>query len=427
MTAPLRVVRAVVRPPRLFRAFENHHYTQLWLANGLSYTSRWMQMTLLAWLALELTDSPWSVALVGFFSSTPMLLLGLLGGVLADEVHRHRLLVVMQGVSTVTSLVLTLLLGSGVVQVWHVYLTVLLDGASWALSMPARRAMLFDVLGGSGVANAVALDAVGMNVSRMLGPALAGVLITLVGVTGGYATILLFYTTSLLLLGSLAVPDVPRPARHRQSIGRNLLEGFQYVRQHQTLLATIYITVVMNFLLFPYMPMVPVIARDVLRVDALLMGALQAAEGGGALVGALVIASATRIAYHGRIFLGGSLLALGALCAFSMSRWYVLSLPVLLLLGLGAAGFGTMQSTIVLLAAREDMRGRALGVMSLAIGAGPLGSLALGALASAVNPVFALRLNALLGIIALACIALLLPAITDRTQPVRPSQTQRVP
>lgn len=423
MAVPVHVVRAVVRPPRVFRAFENRRYTRLWLANCLSYTSRWMQMTLLAWLALELTNSPWSVALVGFFSSTPMLVLGLLGGVLADEVNRYRLLVIMQSVSIVTSLVLTLLLGSGVVQVWHVYLTVLLDGASWALSMPARRALLFDLLGGAGVTNAVALDAVGMNVSRMLGPALAGVLITLVGVSGGYATILLFYTTSLALLGWLPVPDMPRPARRRQTMGRNLLEGFRYVRQNQTLLATICITVVMNFLLFPYIPMVPVMARDVLHVDALLMGALQAAEGGGALVGAIVIASAVRIAYHGRIFLGGSFLALVALCVFSMSRWYVLSLPVLLFLGLGSAGFGTMQSTIVLLAAREDMRGRALGVMSLAIGAGPLGSLALGAMASVISPVFALRLNALLGIIALACIALLLPAITDRTQSARPSPT----
>jgi predicted MFS family arabinose efflux permease len=180
----------------------------------------------------------------------------------------------------------------------------------------------------------------------------------------------------------------------------------------------------MNLLLFSYVPMVPVIARDVLHVDALLMGMLQAVEGLGALVGAMWIASAARLQYHGRIFWGGSLLSLMALFLFSVSRAYIASLPILLFLGLGSAGFGTMQAAIIMLAAKEDMRGRALGVLSLAIGAGPLGSVLLGAVAEAVSPVFALRMSALLGIIAMACIVLFLPTITDRFQAMRTAQPQ---
>ena len=127
----------------------------------------------------------------------------------------------------------------------------------------------------------------------------------------------------------------------------------------------------------------------------------------------------------GRVFLGGSLLALVGLCVFSMSRWYILSLPALLFLGLGTAGFGAMQSTLVMLAAREEMRGRALGVLSLAIGTGPFGSLLMGATASAVHPVFAMRMHALLGLVSLACIMVLMPAFADRTQPVRVSPIPR--
>ena len=153
-----------------------------------------------------------------------------------------------------------------------------------------------------------------------------------------------------------------------------------------------------------------------------MMGILQGAEGFGALLGAAAIASAVSLNYHGRIFSGGSLLTLLALLLFSISRWYIVSLPTLLILGLGMAGFGTMQSTIVMLVAKEEIRGRALGIVSLAIGAGPFGSLFLGAMASAVSPIFALRLNALLGLILLALVSLLLPSITDRTQPARPSQ-----
>jgi MFS family permease len=132
-----------------------------------------------------------------------------------------------------------------------------------------------------------------------------------------------------------------------------------------------------------------------------------------------------RLNYHGRVFLGGSLLALVGLLVFSMSRWYILSLPVLLLLGLGTAGFGAMQSTIILLTAREEMRGRALGVLSLAIGTGPFGSLLMGATASAIHPVFTIRMSALLGIVSLACIMVLMPAFTERTQPVRVSPRLR--
>lgn len=408
----------------LFRAFQNRNYVRLWLANGLSFNARWMQMTLLSWLILELTDSPWLVALVGFFSSVPMLFLGLLGGVLADSVNRQRLMVLTQGANVGVSLMLTLLLSTGAVQVWHAYLAILVTGAGWALDSPARRGLIFDLLGRSGVTNAMALDSVGMNVSRMLGPALSGVLITLVGVGGGYVVVTLSYALSLLLLGSLRVSQIDRPARRQQHVVRDLVEGFHYVRQDRVIQAVICITVLMNFLVSPYMQMVPVIVRDVLHEGPAMMGILQGAEGFGALLGAVTIASAVRLNYHGRVFSGGSLLALLALLIFSISRWYILSFPTLLVLGLGMAGFGTMQSTIVMLVAKEEIRGRALGIVSLAIGAGPLGSLFLGAIASAISPVFALRLNALLGLILLALVSLLLPSITDRTQPAWQSQMQ---
>jgi predicted MFS family arabinose efflux permease len=244
-------------------------------------------------------------------------------------------------------------------------------------------------------------------------------LITLVGISGGYLVVTGFYAVQLVLLWSLRLPTASRQTRRQQSIGRNLLEGLRYVTTNRLLLATICITVAMNMLLFPYVQMVPIIARDVLRVDPFLMGMLQAAEGCGALVGAIWIAATVSIHHHGRIFIGGSLLALLTLLGFSMSPWYIVSFPILLFLGLGTAGFGAMQSTLTVLAAQPDMRGRALGVVSLAIGTGPLGSLVMGAMASAVHPVFAIRMNALLGIIALAVIALVLPIIMDRTQPVR--------
>jgi predicted MFS family arabinose efflux permease len=338
--------------------------------------------------------------------------------------HRQRLLVVLQVANVVASLLLTFVLAAGMVQVWHGYGVIVVTGASWALGFPARRALIFDLLGTTGIANAVALDSVGMNGSRMIGPALAGAMIALVGVTGGFILVTCCHAIGLILLWTLHVDPVERPARSPQSMGRNLLEGFRYVGRQQVILADVCITVIMNFLLFPYVQMIPVLARDVLHVGPTMMGFLQGAEGVGAMIGSVSIATLTLIRYHGRFFVIGSMIALMALFVLSLSSWYIVSFPIMLILGIGTACFGTIQSTLVMLAANEEMRGRALGVISLAIGAGPLGSLLLGALADTISPVFALRVHALLGIMLLSCTVLLLPAIMDRTDPVWQSAGQ---
>jgi predicted MFS family arabinose efflux permease len=195
------------------------------------------------------------------------------------------------------------------------------------------------------------------------------------------------------------------------------MEGFRYIRQTPSVLAVVWVTVAMNFLLFPYIPMVSVMARDVLHVGPTLMGILQAAQGFGAVIGAILIASAGSISFHGRIFVGGSLLSLIGLGVFAVSPWYFLSFPSLLFLGLGASGFATIQAALVMLVAKKEMRGRALGVVSFAIGAGPLGSLMLGAMANWIGPLKALALNSLAGVIVVTLIAVSIPSIIDRTQP----------
>ncbi|PON17566.1 hypothetical protein C2W62_12515 [Candidatus Entotheonella serta] len=400
-----------------FRAFRNVNYARLWGSNALMYTTRWMQMILLAWLTLELTEAPWLVALVGFFSMLPTLVLGLFGGLLADRADRYWLLVVTQGASRVISALMTLVLLLGLVQVWHGYVTAVIIGIAWALSFPSRRALVHDLLGSSELTNAIALDTIGLNVSRMVGPALAGVLIDVVGVSGGFVVMTIGNALGLLLVYLLEVPRRQREIQAQQSILKNLSEGFAYVRTEPIIMAIIWITLFINLLLFSYSTMVPIIARDILHVGPALIGALLAGEGLGALVGSMYIASAVNLRYHGRIYVGGSLLALIGLLAFSLSSWYIVSFPIMMALGLGTSRFATMQSAIVMLVAKSEMGGRALGVVSLAIGGGPLGSLLVGAVAESISPVFAVRINALLGIITLALITLCIPSIMDRIRP----------
>ena len=415
MTDAPQASAAKVRLPRTFRAFQSRGYRFLWSAGLLSNVSRFMQTTLLAWLVLNLTDSPWLVALVGFFGMAPMLLLGLVGGMLADSVNRQRLLMATQSAGLVASLAMLAVLLAESERYWYAYPVILTNGVGFALEMPSRRSLIHDLLGRPGVTNGFALDSVAMSASRMLGPALAGALITVAGVAGGYVAVAAFHLVALALL--VRLPDADKARTLVDGGGRmvrNLMRGLRYVRTQRTLMAVVMVTLVMNLFLFPYMHMVPVIARDVLHVGPGLMGVLQATDGLGALVGAVAIASLATIGYHGRLFLGGSMLSLAALLLFSLSPWYFASLPTLLVLGLGTAAFSTMQATIVMLVAREEMRGTALGAVSLAIGAGPFGALLVGGVAALRGPSFAVGLYAAIGMAGIALIALLLPALRGR-------------
>ena len=414
-----------------FHAFQNPSFRLLWPANFASYTSRWMQITLLAWFVLDLTDSPWKVALLGFFSMAPLLVLGLIGGVLADRVDRQKMLVATQATNMIVALAMTALLLTGREVYWHAYIVVLVIGAGWALDNPARRSLILDLVGRSAVTNAVALDSTGQHSSRLVGPLTAGFLIAAVDVQGSYVIVSLIYLVSVLLmwlLGStVQVRGMARsqyrrrrtsaPSRSLTGVAGNLLDGLRYVLRSKVTRGVILITVLMNLLLFPYMQMVPVVARDELGVGPSLMGVLMASDGVGALIGGVMIASVQRLTHHGLFFMGGSLVAMTALLAFSISQSYVLSLPALMVVGVGVAGFSTMQSTIVMLVAPEEMRGRALGVVTLAIGAGPIGSLIVGGIADVWGAPFALGLHAAVGLVSIGLVSLMMPVLRRRVLP----------
>ncbi len=367
-------------------------------------------MTLLIWLVLDMTGSPFLVALVGFFGMIPLLLFGAFGGVLADRVDRRKLLISTQFINLVAGVVMLVLLLTDIAQYWHSYIVVLVSGLGWAFDMPARRSMVMDVTGRGGVTNAMALDSVGMHASRMLGPAIAGFLIQAVGIAGGYFVIVALYLVAILLMMGLRLP--PREIQATShSITRNLAEGFVYVRSNRVILGTVIVTVLMNLLLFPYMQMVPVIAKETLNVGPGLMGILMGADGLGAIIGSVAIASFGQLRYHGRVYLGGSMIGLILVLAFAASQWFAVSLPILVLLGLGTAGFGTMQATIVVISSSDEMRGRALGVISLAIGVGPIGALLIGALAETTSPASGITIFAILGILSLSAVSLLMPEL----------------
>ena len=413
-----------IRNLHTFDSFKNGNYRLLWGTNICMYVSRWMQMTTLSWFVLDQTGSPFSVGLVGFFGMVPFLFLGIFGGFLADKLDRKKLIVVTQFLNLVAAVIMSLLLLYGSVEYWYAYIAIIVPGLGWSLDMPSRRSLIMDMMGSRGITNGVALDSVGMHVSKMVGPAVAGAMIAFVGVDGSYVVLTSFMTVGCLLILKVSQSnnriDVSTEIEDQKGLSQiysNLVDGFKYVFTSQTISAVIVITIFMNLLLFPYMQMVTVVSKEVLNVGPLLMGILMASDGMGALIGSIGIASQDRMKYHGRIYLYGSLLSLGALFVFSSSSIYFISLVLLLFLGIGTSGFGTMQSTIVLLVSKPELRGRALGVVTIAIGAGPIGSLIIGAVSEWIGSSSALMINSVLGFILVAASGFLMPSIRGQILP----------
>ena len=358
------------------------------------------------------------------------MVLGVFGGVLADRLDKRKLLLCtlfanLLAATGMAALIFTdLIFATSNLQYWHAYILMLVGGIGWGLDMPSRRTIVLDVLGRARVNNAIALDSVGMHSSRMLGPLIGGGLITVSlalftdgqGLEAGYAVTLVFFIVSAVMMLNVKTPprDITAAAQASWNILRNLIEGIRYVASEATLLAVVLITVFMNLLLFPYQQLIPVVAADVLHVGPTLMGLLLAFEGLGALTGSIAIASWSNLTHHGRVYLFGSLAGLTMLLVFSFSQWYGLSLMLMLMLGLGTAGFGAMQATIILLVARDDMRGRGLGVITLAIGAGPIGGLMLGWMADTMGAPRAMTINAVLGLITVGLVGLLAPSLRGR-------------
>jgi MFS family permease len=401
---------AVLQAPRGFQAFAVAGFPALWSANVAWNVARWMEQIAIGWIALELTGSAFFVALVGFYRSLPLFLLGVFGGALGDRFDRRRLVLVLQATNVACVAVLAGLDLTGRLAYDHLAVVEIILGISMALDWPSRRALVVDLVGRDQLAGAVALDASGQNVSRMLGPLVSGALITVLNPGMALAILAAIYAANGVLL--LRIPSaIGRAVVRVPVVWSSLRAGFGYVLRDDAIVGVLLITVWMNLLFFPYQQILPVVAVDVLKSGAVGLGVLSAADGLGSLVGTLLIAAFVGQRRNGMHFWVSTLAASVTLVLFALAR----SLPLALVLqaggGLARAGFSAFQSGIVLRRSSEEMRGRAMGALTLAIGVGPFGNLEIGALAQALGAPLAIVLNAVACAMLCAIAAARLPGL----------------
>jgi MFS family permease len=396
---PRRVVAGGISWRKTFAAFRHRNYRLFFGGQLVSVIGTWMQQVAMGWLVYQLSNSAFTLGVVRFLSAIPITLLALVGGAVADRMEKRRVVVVTESVAMVLAFVLTGLVYFGAVQIWQLALLALLEGITDAFDIPTRQSFVVEMVGKEDLMNAIALNSSLFNGARVFGPALAGILIGIVGVAGCFFFNALSYVAIVAAYLAMKLPSVTRP--ERKPIWHETLDALRYVAGNRILRAIIVLVTIVSLFGWPYSVLLPVFARDVLHRGASGYGYLMAANGMGALVGALTLASLGDAPNKRRLFYGGLFGFCGMLIVFALSEVYWLSAASLAGSGFFMIIFFATANTSVQTRVPDELRGRVMGIYSLAfLGLTPFGSLIAGAIARAKGATFTVALGAIICIVA---------------------------
>ena len=392
------------------RTLAFREFRLMWLSSLALMSARWMDMVILGWLVNHLTGSPLAVAWVGFFRFMPFAL-GPLGGVISDRLDRRKIMLFSVLSSLVAAVMVTLVALLGTIHLWAIYAISLGFGIGFAMDHPARRSLIYDIVGEKLVVNAMSLDQISFTLSRMVGPLMAGFLISVLGEdihSAGLSFIVVCVVYGLAILPLAMMVDSKIVASVvANSIFSDLWEGIKYSLASPIIRGVLSITVVINILIFPFIQLLPVFADEVLRVGAFELGLMGAALGLGQFIGTIYFVTRPGVSRPGLLFVIGAMsFAIGVLC-FALSQWFSVSMVILGILGIGQSAYFILQTSVVLLSSSNEMRGRGIGILTLAIGTGPFGTLLIGltsenygaALSVAAAAVFALLLLVVINVV----------------------------
>jgi len=375
-------------PPRrgTFSSLQYRDYRYLWLGQTGHAASLWMEQIVRPVLILQLTDSPLQVGLVVATRMVPMLFFGLLAGVIADRVDRKRILLATQSVTAAVHFLMAVLVLSGVIEPWHVFATTFVSGTSMAFNQPARQSLIPTLVPREALLNAVALNTSAINVMRIVGPSIAGVLL-LSGVGSVYLLNGGIIMAVMLVTFLMVIPFQPRTAEQASSWREDLNESFAFVRRTPQVFWIIGPSLVFFVTGLSYLSVfVPLFAKDVLDLGDSGVGALVAVTGAGALIGSLILASQSSIKRRGLLTLGFlSMFSIGLLL-FSRSTLLPVSIVTLMLASSMSASYMSLTNSLLLELSPPDLHGRVMSLMSLDRGLVPLGAIIAGVLADTLGP-----------------------------------------
>jgi len=366
----------------MLRAFRHRNFRLYFGGQSISLIGTWVQQIALSWTIYQLTHSSFLLGVVSFAGQLPLFILTPFAGVFVDRFNRHRILIVTQSLALLQALALALVVSTGTLQVWNLIALNVFAGSVLAIDLTARQAFIVDMVGaGHDLPNAVALNAFVINGGRMLGPAIAGLLLTIVSPAVCFYTNAISYVPVIAALLAMRLKErASRPAN--ASAVQDLIEGISYAASFPPISTVLLLVGLVSLAGLPYAVLMPILAAEVLHGDAHVLGWLMTAPGIGALVGTIYLASRKSIFGAGPRIAAGAILFGGGLVGVGLSHRLGLALFSLAFVGLGMIVQLATSNTVLQTIVEDDKRGRVMSLYTTAfMGMAPFGSLLSGGIA----------------------------------------------
>lgn len=378
-------------------------------------------MLIRGWMMYQLTESPLMVAMVPATMMMPMLLLSLFGGVLADRLDRKMITLAADGTLLASFLALFAISAAGIIAPWHIIALSVINGITFSLAVSARQSLVSGLVHREQMRTAVGLSATTYNSAQIVGPAIGGIMLSIMGTTWTLGVSAILVIPALVLYSSL------NPIHHTSvndasgSITDNIKAGLSYVFEHSTLRFLMLGAIVMILTVGPFQSLMPVFAEDVLNVGAGGLGVLMLAAGVGSLAGSLTVVAIGEKVSHQKLELAFGLLASVTLIGFALSSWYLLSISLVTITAFAATSYMVVNMTVVQVYCPDYIRGRVVSIRFLVIGLMPFGALSMGAAAEALNAPIAVALIAVIGAVGFAAVQLVSRIFTKAESPKVPN------
>ncbi len=368
----------------MFSSLQVKYFRIYWLGMFVSLIGTWIQTVAQSWLVFELTNSAFLLGVVGFLGSIPIFVLSLFGGVLADRVNKRNILIFTQVTFMFLAFLLAVLTQFKLITPLQIMFIALFNGVVMAFDAPARQSIVVELVGKKHLFNAIALNSVAFNSSRIIGPAIAGVLVSVIGMSGcfylnGVSFLAVIVALFCIRLGTGAV-------RNNNSALKDLKEGLIFISRNPLILALVSMVAAMSLFGISYVILMPVFVNNVLHAGVKGLGVLMSSTGIGALIGALILARLGDFKYKGRLLIGSAFLFSLSLIIFSLSKNYALSVFSLILIGCTSVIPIALINTLLQINVPDQFRGRVMSLFMITFaGIMPFGNLISGGLAQSLG------------------------------------------
>ncbi len=357
----------------------------LWLGNVGTMLGQWVQFVAQGWLIFALTGSSFQLGAIALMRGAMYVVVAPFAGAITDRFSRKSVLVVMTGVSSISGTVLAVLVLTHTISVWMLYVTATVDGLAESVNQPARQVMIYDVVGSDDLPNGIAVNSLGANTMRIVGPALGGALIGVAGVGAAFVLQAAAYLFSSYATSRIHASGEPG-GEHSASVLQSMGDGMRYARGHPDVRLLILMAALPSILVYPYVSFIPVFAAEVLHSGSTGYGFLASAVGYGSILGAVLAANFSGVRKRGQILVWTTFVYMALVTLFALSNVYLLSFGLLVVAGVANSVYLMFNQVMIQLIVDDDYRGRVLSLYVMVSGITPFAAFLMGALIAVFGP-----------------------------------------